>query len=64
MISVLASSAGRSWIRARSGQNQDYKINFSTKHTVLRRKSKDWLVRNQDNMSEWTDMSISALLFQ
>jgi hypothetical protein len=25
---------------------------FSTKHTALRRKSKDWLARNQDNVSE------------
>ena len=30
----------------------------------LRRKSKDWLARNQDNMSEWGDMSIHGLLFQ
>ena len=31
---------------------------------VLRRKSKDWLARNQDNMSEKGDMSIRGLLFQ
>jgi hypothetical protein len=37
---------------------------FSTKHTVLRRKSKDWLPLNQDNVSEWGDMSTSRLLFQ
>jgi hypothetical protein len=40
---------------------EDYKICiccFSTKHTALRRKNKDWLARNQDNMSEWGDMSI------
>jgi hypothetical protein len=30
----------------------------NTKHTVLMRKSKDWLVRNQDNVSEWGDMFI------
>jgi hypothetical protein len=30
---------------------------FSAKHTALRRKSKDWLVRNQNNVSEWSDMS-------
>jgi hypothetical protein len=28
------------------------------------RKSKDWLAQNQDNLSEWGDMSISGLLFQ
>jgi hypothetical protein len=26
---------------------------------ALRRKSKDWLARNHDNMSEWGDMSIA-----
>ena len=33
-------------------------------HAVLRRKSKDWLTRNQDNVSGWGDMSIHGLLFQ
>jgi len=28
------------------------------------RKSKDWLAWNQDNVSEWCDMSIHGLLFQ
>jgi hypothetical protein len=28
------------------------------------RKRKDWLARNQDNVSEWGDMSIRGLLFQ
>ena len=28
------------------------------KHAALRRKSKDWLARNQDNVSEWGNMSI------
>jgi len=52
----------RSWV-----QTKDYKIGiscFSGKHAAFRRKSKDWLVRNQDNMSEWGDMSIHGLLFQ
>jgi hypothetical protein len=26
--------------------------------------SKDWLARNQNNVSEWSDMSIHKLLFQ
>jgi hypothetical protein len=30
---------------------------FSAKHAALRRKSKDWLARNQNNLSEWSDMS-------
>ena len=36
----------------------------SAKHAALRRNSKDWLFRNQDNVSEWGDMYISGLLFQ
>jgi hypothetical protein len=42
--------------------------NFSMKNhgfqTALKRKNKDWLARNQDNVSEWDDMSISGLLLQ
>jgi hypothetical protein len=30
----------------------------------LRRKSKDWLIRNLDKVSEWGDMSIRGLLFR
>jgi len=30
---------------------------FSATHTALRRKNKDWFARNQDNVSEWGDMS-------
>ena len=37
---------------------------FSTKYTVLKSKNKDWLARNQDNVSEWSDMSTRGLLFQ
>jgi hypothetical protein len=48
------------------GQTKDYEIAiccFSTKHTALRRKSKDLLARNQDNVTEWGDMSTRGLLF-
>jgi hypothetical protein len=31
---------------------------FSAKHAALRRKSKYWLARNQDNVSEWGDISV------
>jgi hypothetical protein len=33
-------------------------------HAALRRKNKDWLAWNQDNVPELVDMSISGLLFQ
>jgi hypothetical protein len=67
MVSVLASSAVDPGIESRSGQTKDYKIGiccFSAKHESLRRKSKDWLARNQNNVSEWSDMSTCRLLFQ
>ena len=35
---------------------------FPAKYAALRSK-KDWLAQNQDNMSEWGDMSIRGLLF-
>ena len=53
MVSVLASSAADRGCEPRSGQTKDYKMGIcciSAKHTVLRRKSKDWLARNQDNV--------------
>jgi hypothetical protein len=67
MVSVLASSVVDCGFEPWSGQTKDYKIGiccFSAKHAALRRKSKDWLARNQDNVSEWGDMSIHRLLFQ
>ena len=47
-------------------QTKDYQLVFvayNAKHAELRRKSKDWLSRNQDNVSEWSDMYIHGLLF-
>ena len=67
MVSVLTSSAVDRGFEPRSGQTKDYKIGiycFSANHTALRRKSKDWLARNQNNVSEWSDISTRRLLFQ
>ena len=67
MVSVLASSMVDHGFEPRSGQIMDYKIGiccFSAKQAALRRKSKDWLARNQNNVSEWSDMSTSGPLFQ
>jgi hypothetical protein len=47
--------------------SKDYEIGiccFSAKLTALRRKSKDCLTRNQNNVSEWSNMSTCGLLFQ
>jgi hypothetical protein len=67
MVSVLASSAVDRGFEFRPSQTKDYKIGiccFSIKHATLRRKSKGWLARNQDNVSEWRDMSTRGLVFQ
>jgi hypothetical protein len=67
MVSILASIAIDRGFEPRSGQTKDYKIGiccFSAKHAALRRKSKDLLVLNQDNVSEWGNMFIRRLLFQ
>ena len=67
MISMLASCAVYREFELRSGQAKDYKIGvccFSAKHAALRIMNKDWLARNQDNVSEWGDMSIRGLWFQ
>jgi hypothetical protein len=53
MVRMLA-SVDRG-LEPRSDQTKDYKIGmccFSAKHAALRRKSKDWLARNQDNVSQ------------
>ena len=49
MVSVLLSSA------------VDHKFEPSTKNEAFGRKCKDWLARNQNNVSEWKDMSTCEL---
>ena len=68
MVRVLASSVVHvdPGFEPRSGKTKDSNICiccFSAKPAALRRKSKDWIARNQNNMSEWGDMSICGLLF-
>jgi hypothetical protein len=67
MVSVLASSAVDRGFEHRSVQTRDYRIGmccFSTRHTALMRKRKDWSERNKDNVSERSNKSICGLLFQ
>ena len=67
MVSVLTASAVDHWFGRRSGPPKDYEIGmccFSAKHAALRRKRNDWLIRNQNNVSEWSDMSTRGLMFQ
>ena len=68
-LSYLASSAVDRGFEPQSGHTKDYEIGiccFSTKHTKERgkRKRKDWLDRNQNNVVEWSDMSTRGRLFQ
>jgi hypothetical protein len=56
MVTMLVSSAVDCVFEPRLDQTRDYKIDIcflSAKHTALRRKSKDWLAQNQENMFEW-----------
>jgi hypothetical protein len=60
MVSVLATSA----VDRGFEQTKDNKIGiccFSAKHAALRRKRKDWLARNQNNVSEWSDKNVYPL---
>ena len=66
MASVLTSSTVDLGCEPPSGQTKDWKIDicyFSSMYAALGRKSKDWLARNQDNVSEWGNMSTCSLLF-
>ena len=59
MVSVFTLSAVYRGFEPRSGQTKDYKIDicyFFAKHASLRKKSKDWLARNRDNVSKWGNM--------
>ena len=56
MVSVLASSVVDRVFNIRLGQTKDYKISitiscFSAKQAALRRKNKDWLSWNWNNVS-------------
>ena len=65
MVSMLASSVVNREFEPRAGQTKDYQIGiccFSTKRSALRRKSKDWLAWNQNNVSKWSDMSTRGLV--
>jgi hypothetical protein len=64
MVSVLASSVVDCRFEPRSGQTKDYKIGICCFSAALSSKSKVWLARNQNNVSEWSDISTRELLFQ
>ena len=60
---VLTSSVVDRGFEPRSDQTNDYKIGICC-FSALRKKSKDWLARNRDNVSKWVDMCTRGLLLQ
>ena len=66
LVSVLTSISVDRWSEPLLGQTEDYAsgICSSDKHTAQSGKSKGWLDHNRDNVSEWSDISTSGLLFQ
>ena len=67
MVTVLALSVADRGFKPGSDQTKDYKIGIcciSANHAALRSKKKDWLPRNQNNVSKWSGTSISGLLLQ
>ena len=65
MFSVLTSGAIVCGNELPSCQTKEYTIGiccFSAKSASLRRKIKDWLTRNKNNVSEWSDISTHWLL--
>jgi hypothetical protein len=59
---MFASSAIDRGFEPQSGQIKDFKIGmycFSAKQAALKRKNKDWLARNQNDVSEWNVVSVS-----
>ena len=67
MISVLATIVVDRGFEPRPNKAESYKTGiccFFTNHAVLKRKSKCFLTRNQNNVSEWNDTSTNGLLFQ
>ena len=59
MANMLASSAVDHGYEPLSGQTKDQNWNFFASR--LNMQNKDWLVRNQDNVSDWGDMVFHGL---
>ena len=60
MVNVHTSSEVDRGFDPRSGQTKDYNIGicrFPAKDSAFRRKIKDWLACNHNNVAEWSDRS-------
>ena len=64
MVGMLDSSVVGQGFKHQSGQTKDVEIGiccFSSKHPARWSKSKNWLARNQNNLSEWSDVRVYPL---
>lgn len=63
MVNVLTSGVVGHGFEHRSGQTRDYEIVFATSNPTKRAelRSKIWLVRTKDNVSEWGTFSTRGL---
>jgi hypothetical protein len=61
---IVGSSAVNRGFEPRSDLTKDYETGICSFSAAVRRKSKDWLTRNRDNVSDWGDMYIHGLLFR
>jgi len=68
MVSLLAWNGVDCGFMPWSCETKYYQIGMccfsAAKHATLRRKSKDWLAQNQDNLADLSDMLPHALLLQ
>ena len=54
--------SGKKILYETKNHNPPLQVKWSfPKHAALRRKSKDWLARNKDDMSEWSDCCFSEI---
>jgi len=64
IVSELTSSVVDHGFEPQSGQTKDNKTGIScffAKHAAFRSKNKNWLTRNQVNVSDWSDMFTSGV---
>ena len=61
---MLTSGVVARGFKPRFGKSKEYNISICCFSAAISRKSKDWLTRNQNNVSKWSDKSTRGLLFQ
>ena len=58
MVGMFTSSVVDREFESRSGKTKHYEITiccFSAEHATLRSKNQDWLARDQNNVSTWSE---------